>query len=95
MNKNKELTTSPITFEAAFQRLEEILEKMNTNTVSLDESLLLYEEADGLIAICNKRLNEAEKKVSILMKNRNGDLTIGADDKPVMQNFGSTTPPTS
>jgi len=91
MNEDLEQNPSPITFESAFHRLEEILEKMNTNTVSLDESLLLYEEADALIAICNKRLNDAEKKVSILMKNRNGELMPGTDDKPMVQNFGSTS----
>lgn len=76
-----------MSFESAFCRLEEILEKMNSSTISLDESLKLYEEADKLIVTCNKRLVDAEKKIEILIKNRNGDLMIGTDQKPVTQDF--------
>lgn len=78
------------TFESAFIRLEEILERMNSGTISLDESLKLYEEADKLIAMCSKRLNDAERKIEILIKNRTGDLTLGSDQKPLVQDF--TTP---
>jgi exodeoxyribonuclease VII small subunit len=74
-------------FEITFKRLEEILEKLNSSSISLDQSLILYEEADRLIALCNNRLNEAEKKIEILVKNRQGDLSIGADGKPVTQEF--------
>ncbi len=72
-----------IDFESAFARLETILEKLNAATISLDESLKLYEEADQLIAICNRRLNEAERKIETLVKNRNGELAIGNDGKPI------------
>jgi len=76
-----------ITFEAAFARLETILEKMNSSSVSLDESLKLYEEADALINVCSKRLNDAERKIEILIKNRNGELSLGPDQKPLTQDF--------
>ncbi len=79
----------PLSFEAAFARLEEILEKLNSGTVSLDDSLKLYEEADKLIVSCNKRLIDAERKIEILVKNRNGDLSIGNDDKPIVQDFNA------
>lgn len=74
-------------FEIAFARLEEILERLNTGTISLDDSLNLYEEADRLIAICNRRLNEAERKIEILVKNRNGELAMGTDHRPVTQDY--------
>lgn len=76
-----------LSFEAAFIRLEEILEKMNSGSVSLDESLKLYEEADKLIILCQKRLTEAERKIETLVKNRNGDVMIGSDQKPLSQEF--------
>ena len=78
---------TPPSFESAFQRLEEILERMNGNAVSLDESLKLYEEADSLINICSQRLNDAERKISILMKNRNGDLIEGSNGQPLTEEF--------
>jgi exodeoxyribonuclease VII small subunit len=76
-----------LSFEAAFARLEEILEKLNEGQVSLDESLHLYEEADKLIIQCSKRLNDAERKVEILIKNRNGEIQMGTDQKPLTQDF--------
>lgn len=76
-----------LSFEAAFARLEEILEKLNTGTISLDDSLKLYEEADQLIATCNKRLNDAERKIEVLIKNRSGELALGTDEKPLMQDY--------
>lgn len=74
-------------FEEAFARLEHILERMNSGTISLDESLKLYEEADKLISFCNKRLTEAERKIETLVKNRNGDLALGPDQKPQTTEF--------
>ncbi|MBA2367509.1 MAG: exodeoxyribonuclease VII small subunit [Candidatus Protochlamydia sp.] len=85
MNNNS--PEDPINFETALIRLEEILERMNGGTISLDESLKLYEEADKLLALCNKLLNEAEKKIELLVKNRNGELALGIDDKPLTQEF--------
>ena len=87
MNTDISIDLTTISFEAAFARLEEILERLNSGNVSLDESLKLYEEADQLIVVCNRRLNEAERKIEILVKNRNGELALGADDRPATQDF--------
>jgi exodeoxyribonuclease VII small subunit len=77
-------------FESGLTRLEEILEKMNSSTISLDESLKLFEEADKLITNCNDILNKAEKKISILIKNRTtGELALGSDKKPIVDDFPS------
>jgi len=83
-----------VSFEAAYERLEAILEKMNSGKVSLEESLKLYEEADHLIALSTKRLNEAEKKIEMLVKNREGDLLLDEKGQPLTQEFtpGSSAP---
>lgn len=75
----------PENFESAFARLEAILERMNTTNISLDDSLKLFEEADKLITSCSKRLNDAERKIEVLIKTRNGDLVLGPDFKPTTQ----------
>jgi exodeoxyribonuclease VII small subunit len=80
---------APLSFESAYARLEEILEKMNSGKVSLEESLKLYEEADGLIAWSNKRLVDAEKKIETLVKNREGELLLDAEGKPQVQEFSA------
>lgn len=90
MTESKSKTEHPkveVSFEEAFARLEEIVEKMNAGTVSLDDSLKLFEEADRLILSCNKRLNDAERRIEMLIKNRNGELTPGSDQKPLTQEF--------
>ena len=84
---------SDVPFEKAFARLETILEKMNSSETSLDESLKLFEEADGLITGCNRRLTTAERRVEMLIKNRSGDLTMESDGKPMMTEF--LPPPTN
>lgn len=78
------------TFEEAYVRLEEILEKMNSGKATLDESLKLYEEADKLIGACNKRLTEAEKKIEMLVKSRSGELILDENGVPVTQNYDRT-----
>jgi len=80
-------------FEKAYARLEQILEKMNSGSIPLDESLKLYEEADRLILSCSTKLNEAEKTVEMLVKNRTGDLLLNEQGKPVLQEFAPTTNP--
>ena len=76
-----------MTFEEAYERLEEILERMNSGKASLDSSLELYEEADLLITTCQKKLTEAERKIEILLKNRGGELATDAQGQPQTSNF--------
>lgn len=83
--KKKELSTK--TFEESLSRLEEILELMNSGKAGLDDSLKLFEEANQLILSCNKRLNEAEKKIEKLIKNRNGDLQLDENGRPMTEDF--------
>ncbi len=88
----KQDKTEGLSFEAAFQRLEEILEKMNSGELSLDESLKTYEEADRLIAFCSTKLNEAELRIETLIKNREGELVLDSGGAPMTHDF---TPPSS
>ena len=80
------MSDSP-TFESAYARLEQILEKMNSGKVSLEESLKLYEEADHLIVWCSKQLVAAEQKIAMLIKNRDSELMLDATGAPQMQEF--------
>lgn len=84
-------TNTPPSFEAAYARLEEILEKMNSGKVTLEDSLKLYEEADQLISWCSKRLTEAEKKIEILVKNRDSEIQLDAQGRPQTQPFATAS----
>lgn len=57
-----------IEFEKSLQRLEEIVAKVEGETLPLDESLKLYEEGKKLIVSLEKTLKEAERKVEELQK---------------------------
>lgn len=55
-------------FEKSMERISEILKRLDSSEISLDESLKLYEEGAKLIAGCTKRLDDAEqivKKINI------------------------------
>lgn len=77
-------------FEEAYSRLEEILTKMNSGKVPLDDSLKLYEEADKLIVTCQKKLTEAEKKIETMIKSRSGDVVLDETGSPVLESFGES-----
>ena len=55
-------------FETAIGRLEEIVDKMESGKMELEESLALFEEGIKLVRLCSAKLEEAKKKVEILMK---------------------------
>lgn len=90
LHEVNEKNLTEFSFEDSLARLEQILEKMNSGAVPLEDALKLYEEADQLISSCNKRLNEAERKMEILIKNRSNDVGLGPDGKPLTQPFQPT-----
>ena len=61
-------------FEAALARLEEIVKELESGELPLEQSLKLFEEGIKLSRICNKRLEEAERKVEILLKDKDGTI---------------------
>ena len=56
------------TFEKALERLEEIVKKMEEGNMTLDDSLKAFEEGINLSRFCAKKLDDAERKVEMLMK---------------------------
>jgi len=61
-------------FEDALNKLEKIVSKLEEGDIALEESLRLFEEGIRLSRFCNQKLDEAEKKVEILLKDKNGML---------------------
>lgn len=77
-------------FEQAYQRLEAILEQMNTGKLSLDASLKFYEEADRLIRSCTTQLSQAEQKIETLIRSREGQLQMSDENTPLTHPFSRT-----
>ncbi len=63
-----------LTFEIAVARLDEIVKLLERGNTSLDDSLKLYEEGVGLVRFCNGELQNAEKKIKMLVTDENGEL---------------------
>ena len=59
-------------FEDALGRLEEIVRKMEAGDMTLEESLKAFEEGIKLARLCTKKLDEAERRVDILLKQDDG-----------------------
>lgn len=67
-------------YEDALNKLEKIVTKMEEGNISLEESLKLFEEGIRLSRFCNQKLDEAEKRIQILMKDKNGILKAQSFD---------------
>lgn len=63
-----------INFEKAMERLEKITEELSREGITLEESLSLYEEGVALARICNKKLEDTERKIKILQISDNGEI---------------------
>ena len=61
-------------FEDALNKLEKIVSKLEEEEISLEESLKFFEEGVRLSRFCNQKLDEVEKKVEILLKDKEGAL---------------------
>lgn len=61
-----------ITLEEAFQKLDEVIEKLESPEATLEDSFQKYEEGMKLLKVCNDRIDQVEKKVQVL--SGNGEL---------------------
>lgn len=61
-----------LTLEQTFERLEEAIEKLEKEDISLEESFQVYKEGMKLIQSCNDKIDKVEKEV--LKLNENGEL---------------------
>jgi len=66
--------TKEIKFENALEKLEEIVRKLEGGDIALDDSLKMFEEGVRLARFCGGKLDAAERKIEILMKNEDGTL---------------------
>jgi exodeoxyribonuclease VII small subunit len=61
-------------FELSLKKLEEIVKKMETGSLTLEDSLKAFEEGVKHAAFCSGRLDDAERRVEILLKQKDGSL---------------------
>ncbi len=69
-------------FEEALKKLEKIVEDLEGGDLSLDEALKKYQEGIELSRLCNQRLDNAKKKIDLLVKNKKGEFELKPFDPP-------------
>jgi exodeoxyribonuclease VII small subunit len=65
-----------VKFEDALKKLEKIVEELEKGNLSLDEALKKYQEGIELASVCAQRLDNAKKKIDLLVKKRKGDFEL-------------------
>ena len=63
-------------FESALEELESVVEQLESGDLSLEDSLAAFEKGVGLVKYCNQKLSEVEKKVELLIKDKEGRLQL-------------------
>ncbi|MFA6930759.1 MAG: exodeoxyribonuclease VII small subunit [Lentisphaeria bacterium] len=60
-------------FDEALRRLEGIVAQLESGNLSLEDSILAFEDGMRLNKLCAGKLAEAEKKIEVLVKNASGE----------------------
>src|SRR3954471_8773333 len=68
-----------LNFETAMDRLEKIVEQMESGQLPLEDLIVRYEEGMNLVKVCQERLASAEQKIEIIARNNAG--------KPIVKDF--------
>ncbi len=63
-----------VKFEKAIQRLEKIVDDLETGELDIDKSLEIFEEGIKMSRVCSKKLSEAEAKIEKLTRDQKGEL---------------------
>ena len=80
------------TFEASLSQLETIVKKLEEGDLPLEESLKLFEKGVALSRECRERLNEAERRIEILLKDSEGNPAVSELDPESLRGEKATAP---
>ena len=61
-------------FETSLKKLEEVVRRLEGGSLSLEDSLKAFEEGVRHAAFCSKKLDEAERRVEVLLKQKDGSF---------------------
>jgi len=69
------------TFETSLKELEKIVRRLENGDLPLEESLKLFEDGVRLSRQCQERLNQAERRIEVLLKDEDGNPSLQPIDK--------------
>ena len=79
MSSKTKPPAAELNFEKAMDRLEAIVEQMESGKLPLEDLIVRYEEGMNLVNVCQDRLTKAEQKIEIIARNN--------AVKPIVKNF--------
>lgn len=68
------MTAKP-TFETAMKQLEEIVAELETGELPLEKAMKKFEEGIALSRYCSEKLDETERRITLLMEGTNGEIS--------------------
>jgi exodeoxyribonuclease VII small subunit len=68
-------------FEVALEELEKLVEQLESGDLSLEDSLAAFEKGVGLVKYCNQKLTDVEKKIELLVRDKEGKLQLKVLEK--------------
>jgi exodeoxyribonuclease VII small subunit len=71
-----------LNFEGAMDRLEKIVEQMESGKLPLEDLIVRYEEGMNLVKVCQERLAKAEQKIEIIARNSAGKAVVKDFEPP-------------
>ena len=74
--------TDEPTFEQALLQLESVVQRLEKGELPLEESLRLYEDGIRLSRLCHGKLEEAEGRIEMLLKDARGEPVLDAEGRP-------------
>jgi exodeoxyribonuclease VII small subunit len=83
MSSKPKSQATELSFEKAMDRLESIVEQMESGKLPLEDLIVRYEEGMNLVKVCQERIASAEQKIEIIARNNAG--------KPVVKDFQAGT----
>jgi exodeoxyribonuclease VII small subunit len=82
MSSQQKKSGADLNFEGAMERLEAIVEQMESGKMHLEDLIVRYEEGMKLVKICQERLASAEQRIEIITRDSAG--------KPIIKKFEPT-----
>src|ERR1700682_2543351 len=76
MSSKPKARDAELNFEGAMDRLEKIVEQMESGKLPLEDLIVRYEEGMSLVKVCQERLASAEQKIEIIARNSAGQPVV-------------------
>lgn len=67
-----------LNFEKSMKQLEQIVQELESGDLSLEKAIKKFEDGVRLSKLCSKQLDETEKKVTMLLRDQNGKISVNS-----------------